>query len=376
MSDKQISWPNAILRGMPPYRGPETIYDFPRGPGAPRMRFLHLNELPYPPSPKAIAAVKGFAGEFNRYPDIHCHALGAALAARTGVPAKQILFGSGSDELIHFLIEVSVADGDEIVIPSPTFPRYAHSATLCGAKTVRTRLDAAGAPDAAALLAAINPRTRAVFACTPNNPSGGMMQAGAVEALARGVPDNVLLVIDEAYWEFARHAGGPDLLPILKRRAGPWLSLRTFSKAYALSSLRVGYALCGSPEVSDALRKAKLQFNVNMFAQVAALAALEDEAYLAETLARSAKERQRIADGAVRLGLEAIPSVANFQCIRVPFPAELAMNELAKRNILVRDWRDPNHKHELRITIGLPEDTDALLAALGEICRAQGMKAA
>jgi histidinol-phosphate aminotransferase len=370
------AWPNAIVRGMPPYRGPETIYDFPRGPGAPRMRFLHLNESAYPPSPRAVAAVTGFASDLHRYPDIHCHALAAALASRTGIPAKQILFGSGSDELIHFLIEISVTAGDEIVIPSPTFPRYAHTATLCGAKVVRTRLDAAGAPDADALLKAIGSRTRLVFACTPNNPSGGMMTAAAVEALARGVPVEVLLVVDEAYWEFARHAGGPDLLPILQRRRGHWLSLRTFSKAYALSALRVGYALCGSPAVADSLRKAKLQFNVNAVAQAAALAALEDESYLAETLARSAGERQRIAAGATRLGLVALPSTANFQCVRLPFSAELAMNELAKRHILVRDWRDPNHRHELRITVGLPEDTDALLAALAEICRTQGVKAA
>jgi histidinol-phosphate aminotransferase len=366
------SWLTDAIRGFPPYRGPQTAADFPAGgAGAHPIRFLHLNESPYPPSPRAIEAVARHAVGLNRYPDIHGRALASALSARTGVPVGRIIFGAGSDELIHFLCEIALAQGDELVTPAPTFPRYAVSARLLGARPVRTRLDASGANDARALAAAVTDKTRIVFCCTPNNPSGAFLSEAAVEELVERVPDTVLLAVDEAYYEFGRHAGGPDILRLLARRRGPWAVLRTFSKAYGLAALRVGYALCGSDDVADALRKAKLQYNVNTIAQAAALAALEDDAHLARTLDDSATERARLTAGLANLGIAPFPSAANFVSGRMPFAASIAMEELRKRGILIRDWRDPDHLQEIRITLGLPEDTDAVLAALRDILVAQ-----
>jgi histidinol-phosphate aminotransferase len=143
--------------------------------------------------------------------------------------------------------------------------------------------------------------------------------------------------------------------------------LRTFSKAYGLAGARVGYALCGSDSVLDALRKIKMQFNITVASQAAALAALEDEAYLAQTLDAVARERTRLSQGMAALGLEPFPTAANFVSARLAMPASAAAEEFRKRGILIRDWRDPEHLNEIRVTVGLPDDTDAVLVALREI---------
>ncbi len=362
--DRSPAWLKASVAALPPYRGPQTAAAVAR-PGA-KMRLLHLNESPYPPSPRAIGAFTAVR-DLNRYPDIHGSALADDLSARTGIAADRIIFGCGSDELIHLLCEIALGPGDELVIPAPSFPRYALSGRILGATPIRAKLDADGANDAEALVGAIGERTRLLFCCTPNPPSGGMMGAAALERLVTAVPDTVLLVIDEAYHEFAIHAGGPDVLAALCRRRGPWVVLRTFSKAYGLGGARVGYALCGAPEVADALRKVKLQFNVTAPSQAAALAALRDEAYLKTTLDAIAAERTRLAAGVAAMGLSPLPSAANFVSIRLAIPATDASEEFRRRGILIRDWRDPDHLNEIRITIGLPEDTDAVLVALREI---------
>jgi histidinol-phosphate aminotransferase len=357
------AWQADAIRGFPPYAGPQTSWDF--GDNQRRQtRFLHLNESPYPPSPRAIEAAKAAVDELNRYPDIRGHALCAALEARTGVPARRIVLGCGSDELIHFLCETSLEPGDRCVMPAPSFPRYAQSTRMQGAEPVRVKLRADGASDGPALAAAVDARTKLVFACTPNPPSGGFMDAANLEALVARMPDHPLLAIDEAYHEFGRHAGAPDILAATARRTGPWLVLRTFSKAYSLAALRIGYALCGSDAVAEALRKSMLQFKVTMVAQRAALAALEDEAYLQQALERNARERKRLADGFAVLGLRVYPSAGNFISFDLGRPSRPLVEALAARGIMVRDWRDPDHHNEVRVTIGTPDDTDALLAAL------------
>jgi histidinol-phosphate aminotransferase len=332
-----------------------------------KMRFLHLNESPFAPSPRAIAAAKAALDSMNRYPDIRAHELSAAIAARTGVPASRIIYGCGSDEIIHYLTEVTLDPGTRGVVPAPSFPRYAHSIRMQGAAPVRVRLTRDGACDGSALAAAsADPLTRLVFACTPNPPSGGFMDAANLRGMIAAMPDHVLLVIDEAYHEFARHAGAPDVLAALAARRGPWIVLRTFSKAYALAAMRVGYALCGSDEVAEAMRKAMLQFKVTTPALAAALAAYQDDAHLQDMLERTAAGREQLTRGFIDLGLRAYPSAANFVSCDIARPAQQVMEALASRGILIRDWRDPDHMQELRVTIGAKEDNEVVLRALAD----------
>jgi len=364
---REPAWVRPPVAALPrPGLGSPGAADF-AGPNAPKVHMLHFNESPYPPSPKAVEAVQAIAGSLNRYPDSNGRALAQALSLRTGIPAARIVFGCGSDELIHDICTFALAPGDHAVVPAPTFPSFAMEARIQGAIPVRVKLDARGANDCAGLAAAVTDRTRVVFCCTPNPPSGGMVTAAGIEALAKGVPEHVLLVVDEAYHEFGRHSGGPDVLPILAKRRGPWVVLRTFSKAYGLAGARLGYAFCGSDEVVDAIRKVKLHFGATATAQAAALAALEDDAYLDKIVAAVARERERLSDGLKRLGLKVFPSAANFVSAVLPIPAATAMEKLRQRRILVRDWRDPEHLQEIRITVGLPDDTDAVIAALRDI---------
>lgn len=361
-------WLIAAVRGLPPHRGVQSFAQLCRI-GSPQ-RALHLNESPYPPSPRALEAARAALADLNRYPDSRAEALSAALEARTGVPAARIVYGVGSDELIQVVAEMTLGPGDRCVMPAPSFPRYSISTRLQGATPVGAPLDPDGACDAQSLLAAIGPRTPVVFACTPNAPTGGMMAQSALRRLAAEVPATTLLVVDEAYHEFARQAGGPDVLATLAERRGPWVVLRTFSKAYCLAGMRLGYALCGSDVEAEAMRRAKLQYNVTAMAQAAAHAALEDEPYLAATLAAVAAERQRLADGLAALRLRVYRSVANFVSADLGRPALPIMAALGRRGVHVRDWRDPEHPTKLRITVGTAEDTDAVLAALRETLQA------
>lgn len=359
------TWISPSVRALAPHAAPPTFRDLQRLPGT--QRALHLNESPFGPSPRAIeAAVAALRGPLNRYPQSRAPALAEALAARTGVAPGRIVFGVGSDELIHVVAEIALGPGDRCVMPVPGFPRYAVSTRIRGAIAAGVPIDAEGACDAAGLLAAIDASTRVVFACTPNAPSGGMMTADALELLAREVPADVLLVVDEAYHEYGRHAGGPDALAALAQRRGPWIVLRTFSKAHGLAALRIGYALCGSDVEAEALRRVKMTFNVTEVAQAAALASLEDEAHLLASLDAIAAERARLSDGFRRLQLRAYPSFTNFVSADLGVPAQPAMQALAARGIHVRDWRHPDWTTQLRVAIGLREDNDAVLAALGE----------
>lgn len=364
------AWLKPVLREFPAdRRAAPAAKARPGGPADP-VRGLHLNESPYPPSPKAVEAIRVAAANLNRYADANAAALAKALAQRTGVAPERIVVACGSEELIQVLCTATAGPGDEVVVPAPSFPSFGLGVSLQGATPVRAKLDRNGANDAAAILQAVGERTRLVFCCTPNPPSGGMMSKVALEEVVAGVPERVLLVVDEAYYEFGRHAGGPDALAILARRRGPWAALRTFSKAYGLAGARIGYALCSDLEVADALRRLKLYYGASSLAQAGALASLEDEAHLAATLGAVARERERLSDGLRGLGLAPLPSAANFVSVRAPMPALETMALLQERGILVRDWRDPEHLNELRITVGRAEDTDAVVSAIKDIIAA------
>ncbi|MBL0932872.1 MAG: aminotransferase class I/II-fold pyridoxal phosphate-dependent enzyme [Alphaproteobacteria bacterium] len=360
-----LSWSTAAIRALPAYRQPQTFHDF-ENPGT-RPRLLHLNENPYPPSPMAMAAAIEAMHDVNRYPDIGGRKLAEAVGKHFGGDPSLVILGCGSDELIHFTTVIALETGDEAVVPAPSFPRYALSAKLAAAKPVRARIDKNGACDVDATLRSIGNRTKLVVACTPNPPSGGMMTEEALKALIDGVPENVLLLLDEAYAEFGRHAGGPDALKLLRKRKGPWISTRTFSKAYGLAAMRVGYAICGDASVAEALRRCRLQYNVPTPSQAAAVAALADQAHLKASLDKIAVERKRLTEGLVALGLKTWPSTGNFVSITLNGPSAPMMAALAKEGILVRDWRDPDYMNELRIGVGTAEDTDAVLAALARL---------
>ena len=363
------AWLKPALREMPVDRraAPAPPPTGEAGASIAPVRALHLNESPYPPSPRAVEAIRAAAANLNRYADANAGALTAALSTRAGIDPARIVVGCGSEELITVLTALTAGPGDQVVVPAPSFPSFALGVSLQGATPVRARVDRHGVNDPKAILAGITNRTRLVFCCTPNPPTGGLMSGAALEEVAVSVPENILLVVDEAYHEFGRHAGGPEVLSILAKRRGPWAALRTFSKAYGLAGARIGYAYCSGTDVADAMRRMKLHYGASAPAQAGALAALNDDAHLAKTLDAIARERGRMSAGFAALGLKPYPSAANFVSVALPLPAARSTAELLRRNILVRDWRDPEFLMELRITVGLAADTDAVVAAIREI---------
>lgn len=350
------------VAGLPPFQGVPTA----DAPGRPDAALLHLNESPFSPSPKVIEAICAAAAGLNRYAEARPAKLAAELGALTGRSADTILIGNGSDEILALIAQMALEPGDNAVMPTPSFPRYRIGTAIQGASARLLRIAADGSNDVEAMLAAIDAKTRIVFACTPNNPSGAPLGEEALERLVMGVPEHVLLVVDEAYAEFNAFEGGGDALPHLARRKGPWISTRTFSKAYALAGLRLGYALCSDAGIAEGLVKVKCNFNLNRLAVHAGLAALQDADYSRACIAAVVAERDRLAARIRAMGFAPLVSRANFLSFDTRRDAVPIINAMASSGVLVREWRDPGFETFIRISIGAPGDNNRALDALSE----------
>lgn len=367
-ADPSPTIPTGIIRSMPAPGWPPIQRDSKSGIEPARIHRMNLNESPFPPSPKAIAAMQDAVTRVNYYPDPKWRDLIAALATHTGHAPERIVMGHGSDELIVSAGRLALTPGDEVVVPVPSFPGYAKCAAVNGATLVPVRVRQDGACDVDGMLEAVTERTRLVFLATPNNPTGGMLDTEEVLRLAKGLPNTALLVIDEAYYEYGIHAGGEDHLSALRKvTTVPWVAFRTFSKAYGLAGMRVGYALCASGALAESLQKIRSVFNVNAVAQAGALAALDDRAHMISILERTRVERERIAAGLARLGCEAFPSVGNYLAAKTPKPAAEVVAALDAKGIMISRLLAPGFEDYIRLTTGTAEDTDVLLAALEEV---------
>lgn len=346
------------LQSVPPAATPPAL-----GPQWP-VRSMHLNESPFAPAPAVVAAMQDAAAGLNRYPDHDGQQLVAALAQRLDVAADRIVIGAGTNELLFASGEITLDPGDEAIAPEPGFVTYAKIIAMKDAVFVGVPVRDDGVVDVDATLAAVTPRTRLVYVASPNNPTGGMLAGEEIERLVAGLPDHLLLHYDEAYYEFGRHAGGPDALPILARRQGPWISTRTFSKAYSLAGARVGYGICSSSAVADAFRKIRINFSVNAIALAGARAALDEGAYVSALLDQTAAERRRLAGALEGLGFKVLPSAANFVTVVTASPAKDIAAALAQEGVFVlpMPWRDA--PGALRITVGSRDDNDAAIAGL------------
>jgi histidinol-phosphate aminotransferase len=330
--------------------------------GRPARR-LNLNESPLPPAPSVIAAMADAVTEAHRYPDARAAALTTALAGRSSIPIERVVVGAGSNELLAASAELSLEPGDEMVAPVPAFPTYAKLAALRGARFRGVPITSNGRIDLDAMLAAVSENTRLMFVSSPHNPTGALMDEAEIVRLASELPDHVMLHFDEAYYEFGRAAGGPETLPLLARRKGPWLATRTFSKAHALAGARVGYGFAGSAEIALSVRKIRPNFSLNRIALAGALAALEAEAYSRDLIARLLHERDRIVAALEPHGFQALKGSANFVAL---VPPELDIDfvaALAKEGIFITSF-DFAGRTALRITIGIAEDSDAIIANL------------
>jgi histidinol-phosphate aminotransferase len=328
---------------------------------------LDGNENPYGPSPQALAALAG-AYPAHRYPDPDQRQLRAALARRHDVPPECIVAGAGSDELIDLVFRIYVEPGDRVVVASPTFGMYSFDAELHGAALVDVPRGEDWSPDLDGLLSAARD-AKAVFLASPNNPTGDVLPAGAVEAL---LERGALVVVDEAYVEFSHQQS----LASLAAAGAPMIVLRTFSKWGGLAGLRVGYGVMPR-EIAATFMQVKQPYSVSVAAEVAALASLDDEALLDERACTLAGERDRMAAELRATGwIEPAPSEANFLlCRLLRSDGPTVRDALRRRGVFVRYFEGGRLERHIRISAGTPQDTERLLEALSEVGAELGARA-
>lgn len=322
---------------------------------------LASNENPWGPSPRAVAAAKAALDSGELYPDGGCFALRQKLAERWGLGADQFVVGNGSNEIIELLGHAFIGAGDEVVMGAPAFVVYKLVTLLFGARAIEVPLRD-WRHDLERIAAAITPRTKLVYVCTPNNPTGTANTEAEIHAFVRALPDHVVAVIDEAYAEFIERA--PDIRPLL-REGRKVVGLRTFSKIYGLASLRVGYGYA-SPELSALLNRVRQPFNVNAIAQAAALAALDDAEFAEKTARENRAGLARLERGCAELGLQIVPSVANFMLVRVGDGLRV-FEQLQRRGVIVRPVKSYGMPEWIRVTVGTPAQNERLLAELSTV---------
>jgi histidinol-phosphate aminotransferase len=318
---------------------------------------LASNEAPFGPLPAAAAAVIDATDDVNRYPDADAVALRGALAAKYGVDADQVLAGNGSVELCRLAFAATCDPGDEVVFAWPSFEAYPILAQQVGATMVHVPLRD-HRHDLDAMADAVTERTRLVFVCNPNNPTGTVVDRDGVDRFLARVPDDCLVVFDEAYREFVTAPGFPDGVDLLAGH-GNVAVLRTFSKAYGLAALRVGYAIA-STDVIGALRKVRVPFGVNGLAQVAAVASLGADPEMRERVDGVVAERGRVFDAVATLGIDVVESDANFLWLPLPEYAAVLGAYCERAGVVLRPFPDVG----VRVTIGSPQANDRLLRVL------------
>ena len=359
----------AAVRDIVPYEPGKPVEEVQRELGLERVVKLASNEGPFGPFAEALDALATAAPELNRYPDGGGYRLRVALAKRHGVELEEIALGAGADGVVDCLSQVSLDPGDEIVCGWPSFPSYVIGARKLGAEPRMIPLDE-GRYDLDAMLDAVTERTKLVYVCHPNNPTGTMNTRDELDAYFDRVPDHVLTVLDQAYFEYVDHPDYPDGIEEYLKRGRRLVVLRTFSKIFGLAGLRVGYGVAPR-EVVTAIGKVRRAFDITSPAQVAALASLNAPG------AQSELDRRRRVNGAGRPGVEQAlrdhgfdpvgPAVANFVFAEVGEDSRPLFEQLLQEGVIVRPTGGFGAPGGIRVTVGTPEENELFREALGRV---------
>ena len=353
----------SYVRSIAPYQPGKPISEVARELGLKEESIVELasNENPRGIGPRTRAAIERALGDVARYPDGNGFELKQALARRHGVDMAQIVLGNGSNDVLELVAHAFLGPGRAAVYSQHCFAVYPLATQARGARGIATAARDYG-HDLEAMAAAIDDETYVVWIANPNNPTGTLLAAEALEAFVRGVPERVLVVVDEAYNEYLPPELKSDTVKWLRRHPNLVVT-RTFSKAYGLAGLRVGYALAHA-SVADIMNRVRQPFNVNSLALAAATAALDDMEFVARSFAANLQGLRQLEAGVQRLGLDWIPSSGNFLTVRVGKANEV-FRRLLKRGVIVRPvgggYQLPEH---LRVTVGTAEENDKFLSAL------------
>ena len=327
---------------------------------------LASNENPYGPSPKAIEAAASVARELHRYPDPRGHELRHALADHHGVTPEELCLGNGSNELIDLICRVFASRGEHAVFGHPSFPCYRIGAIAQELDFTAVSLRDGLTWNVDDLLEAVTQTTKLLFVSNPNNPTGSYIPGGELQRLLRSLPDRVIAIVDEAYVEYA---DAKDFLSAteLRHTRERLAILRTFSKAYGLAGLRVGYAI-GTSDLVTALNRLRAPFNVGTPGQAAARVALEDTAHVQASVAATVRDRRRLTQELEAAGLVVAPSQANFVLVDLKRPGRSVYEALLREGVIVRAMSEPLQSW-IRVTVGKPEENERFLQALERVLR-------
>lgn len=352
---------NKDILQIKPYLPGKPVADLERELGITGSIKLASNENPLGPSKKALRAIRKALREIGRYPDGAGFALKEALALHCKVGQDQVILGNGSNEIIELLIRTFVMPGDEVVMANPTFSVYRLIVQAGHGKSVEVPL-VEGVHDLQGMAKAVTKKTKLIFICNPNNPTGTIVGKRAVDAFLAQIPKDVLVVFDEAYAEYVTDATYPDAFALLKKGA-PIILLRTFSKIYGLAGLRIGYGI-SHPKIIDYLNRVRQPFNSNLPGQAGALAALSDENHFQASRAINEKGKRYLSDQFDAMGIFYFPSQANFIYFYVqdqsPETGKKVQNALLKQGVIIRHLGGP----QLRVTIGRPGENSRFIKAL------------
>jgi histidinol-phosphate aminotransferase len=351
------------IEALAPYEGGKPVEELARELGITDAVKLASNENPLGPSPRALEAARRVLTDSHRYPDGAAYNLRAKLAEKHGVALEEILLGAGSNELLDLAVRTFCTPEQHIVFAEPAFVVYRIAALSYGVPFSAVPLTPGLEHDLPAMAAAVTPKTRVMFIANPNNPTGTYVGRAAVEKLLREVPPDVIIVMDEAYFEYADAPDYPDSLTLrgLRERL---LVLRTFSKIYGLASFRVGYSI-GPRNLTDYMNRVRAPFNVSSHAQAAAMAALEDHDHVQTARALNQKERKRVTETLTARGLSVAPSQANFILVDVKRPARAVYDALLQKGVIVRPFA--SLPTSLRVTLGTERENERFLGALAEV---------
>ncbi len=358
--------PRRALRDVFPYQPGKSIASVQRELGLKSVVKLASNENPLGASPRAMAAYRKAEKFCGLYPEGTSPELRAGLARFHQVEPESIIIGNGSDEIIRLLCEAFLDPEDEVVVSQHAFIRFKQQASMMGARVIEVPMTD-WTHDLALMAQAASQRTKLVFVANPNNPTGTYNTQEEVEALLASIPKTALVILDEAYFQYAESIPGyPQRLPSLVREHDNLVVMRTFSKAYGLAGLRVGYGVA-DPELTGWLDRIRMPFNVNLPAQRACLEALKDSAFVKRTVAGNDSQRAVVARVLGELGFGVGDSATNFVFARSPIPGRELFKALLRQGVIIRPLDEYGLTHYVRVSIGTPAQNKALFAALKKV---------
>jgi histidinol-phosphate aminotransferase len=351
------------IKNIEPYEPGKPIEKVERELGIKAVK-MASNENALGPSLKAVAALKRALGKINLYPDGDAYYLKSRLAEHLRVGKENIILGNGSDEIIRIITETFLNEDEEVIFAEPGFIVYRMAAVVMKGKCVPVPLKNY-THDLEAMSQAINERTKLVFIANPNNPTGTMVNADSVASFMKRLPENIVVIFDEAYYEYVDESDFPETIDYVKNGRNV-ITLRTFSKIYGLAGLRIGYGIAGEKFIRE-MNRVRQPFNVNSLAQVAAQAALEDKEHVRKSCRANSEGKKFFYREFARMKITYVPSQANFVLVDVGINADKATEKLIKEGIIVRSMRMYNLTNFIRVTIGKMEENQRFIAALDRV---------